>query len=480
MTKDLKPPVNNPARAKALEGAVTQAGTLRPLECWPDLALIGCWLGGSVGTQASRLKEFYGDVPIRDLGYLASEGHFTIPHEDHTASGIASLHTNYFEFIPEEAAYDPDPPVLSCHELEQGGCYAVLLTTAGGLYRYDIHDIVQVTGFYRRAPLLAFIRKGRDMTSITGEKMHVNHLLLFLEQILNGIQFGVFLFLVSAGLTLVLGIMNVVNLAHGSLYMLGAYISATFLTWTDNFLLAIVLMVPVILIIGILIELIVLRTMYDRDHMDQVLATFGLILFFNQGVIIVWGPDSQGMNIPAFLEGSIDIIPGVPYPIFRVAIIGAGLAMATFLFLLITRTKIGMLIRAGASNGQMVRALGVNIRLLFTVVFGLGAILAGFAGLMSGPISSVESGMGEDMLILAFVVIVIGGIGSIRGAVIASVLIGIVEMVGRSILPFLMKEYISEDAAQTAGPAVASMLMYILMALVLFLKPQGLFPAKTG
>jgi len=304
--------------------------------------------------------------------------------------------------------------------------------------------------------------------------------LLFVEQILNGIQFGVFLFLVSAGLTLVLGIMNVVNLAHGSLYMLGAYISATFLTWTDNFLLAIVLMVPVILIIGILIELIVLRTMYDRDHMDQVLATFGLILFFNQGVIIVWGPDSQGMNIPAFLEGSIDIIPGVPYPVFRVAIIGAGLAMATFLFLLITRTKIGMLIRAGASNGQMVRALGVNIRLLFTVVFGLGAILAGFAGLMSGPISSVESGMGEDMLILAFVVIVIGGIGSIRGAVIASVLIGIVEMVGRSILPFLMKEYISEDAAQTAGPAVASMLMYILMALVLFLKPQGLFPAKTG
>ena len=304
--------------------------------------------------------------------------------------------------------------------------------------------------------------------------------LLFVEQILNGIQFGVFLFLVSAGLTLVLGIMNVVNLAHGSLYMLGAYISATFLTWTDNFLLAIVLMVPVILIIGILIELIVLRTMYDRDHMDQVLATFGLILFFNQSVIIVWGPDSQGMNIPAYLEGSIDIIPGVPYPIFRVAIIGAGLAMATFLFLLITRTKIGMLIRAGASNGQMVRALGVNIRLLFTVVFGLGAILAGFAGLMSGPISSVESGMGEDMLILAFVVIVIGGIGSIRGAVIASVLIGIVEMVGRSILPFLMKEYISEDAAQTAGPAVASMLMYILMALVLFLKPQGLFPAKTG
>lgn len=173
----------DPARARALEHAAGRAGTLRPLECWPDLALIGCWLGGSVGTQARRLKEFYGDVPIRDLGYLASEGHFTIPHEDHTASGILALHSGYFEFIPEEAVDEPEPPVLSCHQLELGRRYAVLLTTAGGLYRYDIHDIVQVTGSYRQAPLLAFIRKGRDMTSITGEKMHVNHLLLALEQI---------------------------------------------------------------------------------------------------------------------------------------------------------------------------------------------------------------------------------------------------------------------------------------------------------
>ncbi len=304
--------------------------------------------------------------------------------------------------------------------------------------------------------------------------------LLFIEQLLNGIQFGVFLFLVSAGLTLVLGIMNVVNLAHGSLYMLGAYLGAAFLAWTGNFLLAIILMVPTILVIGVLVELIVLRTMYDRDHMDQVLATFGLILFFNQSVIILWGPESQTMNIPAFLEGNVEILPGVPYPIFRLAIIGVGLAIAVFLYYLITSTKMGMLIRAGASNGQMVRALGVNIRLLFTVVFGLGAILAGIAGLMSGPISSVESGMGEDMLILSFVVIVIGGIGSVRGAFVASVIIGVVETVGRSILPFLMKEFISEDAAQTAGPALASMLMYILMAAVLFFKPQGLFPAKTG
>jgi branched-chain amino acid transport system permease protein len=304
--------------------------------------------------------------------------------------------------------------------------------------------------------------------------------LLFLEQTLNGIQFGVFLFLVSAGLTLVLGIMNVVNLAHGSLYMLGAYISATFLAWTGSFILALVLMIPVILIIGILVELIVLRTMYDRDHMDQVLATFGLILFFNQAVILLWGPDSQPMNIPGFLDGSVEIFPDAPYPVYRLAIIAAGLLMALFLFVLITRTKTGMLIRAGASNGQMARALGVNIRFLFTIVFGLGAVLAGFAGMMNGPITSVESGIGEPMLILAFVVIVIGGIGSVRGALVASVIIGIVETVGRSILPFLMKEYISEDAAQTAGPAIASMLMYILMVLVLFFKPQGLFPARTG
>ena len=303
---------------------------------------------------------------------------------------------------------------------------------------------------------------------------------LFLEQLLNGVQFGVFLFLVSAGLTLVLGIMNVVNLAHGSLYMLGAYFAATFFTLTGSFVAALILMIPAILVVGVLVELVVLRWMYDRDHMDQVLATFGLILFFNQGVIVLWGPESQGMNIPAFLEGSVNIFPNAPYPIFRLAIIGAGALTAVFLFWLITQTRMGMLIRAGASNGAMVRALGVNIRLLFTVVFGLGAILAGFAGLMSGPISSVESGMGEDMLILAFVVIVIGGIGSVRGAVVASVLIGVVETVGRSILPFLMKEYISEDAAQTAGPAIASMLMYILMALVLFFKPQGLFPARSG
>ena len=305
-------------------------------------------------------------------------------------------------------------------------------------------------------------------------------LLLLLEQTLNGIQFGVFLFLISAGLTLVLGIMNVVNLAHGSLYMLGAYYAATLYAWTGSLLLALVVMVPASLATGIVIEVITLRTLYERDHMDQVLATFGLLLFFNELVRMVWGAEAQAMSIPDWLSGHVEIIPGIPYPAFRLAIIAVGLAVAVILYVLITRTRVGMLIRAGASNRAMVGALGVNIRILYTLVFGLGAVFAGLAGLMAGPILSVEPGMGEEMLILAFVVIVIGGIGSIRGALVASVLIGTVETVGRSILPAALGAVISTDSAQTAGPALASMLIYVLMAAVLFFKPQGLFPAKTG
>lgn len=304
--------------------------------------------------------------------------------------------------------------------------------------------------------------------------------LLLLEQTLNGIQFGVFLFMISAGLTLVLGIMNVVNLAHGSLYMLGAFYAATLMAWTGSFILALILTLPAMLVTGVLIEVITLRTMYERDHMDQVLATFGLILFFNEAVRMIWGPESQPMDIPEFLAGHMEFIPDAPYPIFRIAIIAAGLLVAVFLYFMITRTKTGMLIRAGASNRPMVGALGVNIRMLYTIVFGLGAVLAGFSGLMAGPILSVEIGMGEDMLILAFVVIVIGGIGSIRGAVVASIIVGIFETVGRSILPALLAQLVSSDAAQTAGPALSSMLIYIFMAAVLFFRPEGLFPARTG
>ena len=299
---------------------------------------------------------------------------------------------------------------------------------------------------------------------------------LLLEQLLNGVQFGVFLFLVSAGLTLVLGIMNVVNLAHGSLYMLGAYFAATFYAWTGSLWIAFFLMVPTSLLIGILVEIITLRRLYSRSHMDQVLATFGLILFFNEGVKMIWGAESQNMPIPESLSDPT-LIFDIPYPTYRLVIIGVGLLIAIVLFLFISRTRTGMLIRAGASNGPMIRALGVNIRLLYTIIFGLGSFLAGLAGLMAGPILSVESGMGEDMLILAFVVIVIGGIGSIRGAVVASILVGVFDVIGRSFLPDLLLKVVASDIAETAGPALASMLIYILMILVLFFRPEGLFPA---
>jgi len=305
-------------------------------------------------------------------------------------------------------------------------------------------------------------------------------LLLLLEQTLNGIQFGVFLFLISAGLTLVFGIMNMVNLAHGSLYMLGAYYGATLVGLTGSFLLALVLTIPLALLTGMILEVIALRTLYQRDHMDQVLATFGLILFFNELVRLVWGAEAQAMPLPGIFDGNVEIIPGVPYPVFRLVIIGVGILVALFLYILISKTRIGMLIRAGASNRTMVGALGVNIRFLYTVVFGLGAALAAIAGVMAGPILSVEPGMGEEMLILAFVVIVVGGIGSIRGAVVASIIVGVFETVGRSTLPDLLTMILPVDTAQTAGPALASMLIYILMAAVLFFKPEGLFPARTG
>jgi branched-chain amino acid transport system permease protein len=262
--------------------------------------------------------------------------------------------------------------------------------------------------------------------------------------------------------------------------MVGAFLGATFFQLTGSWYLAVVLTVPCTLAVGVLLEVITLRTFYTRDHLDQVLATFGLILFFNEAVRLIWGPASQRLQMPDSLAGYVEIIAGAPYSVFRLVIIAAGLVVALFLFLLITRTRIGMLIRAGASNRAMVGALGVNVPTLFTLVFGLGAALAGLAGVMAGPVLSVEPGMGEEMLILAFVVIVIGGIGSVRGAFVASVIVGIVETLGRSVLPFVMQQFLETDAAQTAGPAVASMLIYILMAAVLFFRPEGLFPARSG
>ena len=285
-------------------------------------------------------------------------------------------------------------------------------------------------------------------------------ILIFIQG-LNGLQLGVMLFLMAAGLTLVFGVMNLINLAHGSLYMLGAYLAATFQQHTGSFLLAVLLARPLTILIGMLIEVIALRSLYDRDHLDQVLATFALILFFNELVRIIWGPQAYFMAVPELLSGYIRILPGVTYPVFRLAIIAVGLAVALLMYLLIGHTRLGMLIRAGATNREMVGALGVNIRLLYTMVFGLGAALAGLAGMMAGPILSVEVGMGESIIILTFVVIVIGGIGSIRGAFIASIAVGVADTFGRVLLP----------------PALASMVIYILMAAVLYWRPQGLFPA---
>jgi branched-chain amino acid transport system permease protein len=302
--------------------------------------------------------------------------------------------------------------------------------------------------------------------------------ILFFEQLLNGVQLGVMLFLMAAGLTLVLGIMNLVNLAHGSLYMVGAYLTISAAQWTGSYLAGLVLGLAGTLLVGMAIEVVALRPLYSRDHLDQVLATFGLILFFNELVAMVWGRASLFAALPTWLQGHVELLPGSIYPLYRLAIIGVGLAVAALLWYVVTRTRLGMLIRAGASNRTMVAALGINIQLMYTVVFGFGAALAGLAGMMAGPIYSVQPGMGELILIQVFVVIVIGGIGSIRGALVGAVIVGTVDTLGRAFLKPLLGSMISPTAAEAAGPALASMLIYLLMALVLALRPSGLFPAR--
>ena len=302
--------------------------------------------------------------------------------------------------------------------------------------------------------------------------------ILLLEQTLNGFQFGILLFLLAAGLTLIFGIMDLINLAHGSLYMMGAYFAATFTQWTDSFLLGAMLALLASMLFGVILEVIALRTLYTRSHLDQVLATFGLILFLNEFVRLIWGPIGLDIPLPDVLNGSLELFFGIHYPAFRLAIIAVGIAVAFLLYLLVSHTKIGMLIRAGASNRQMVSALGVNINLLYTIVFGLGAALAGLAGLMAAPIMTVEIGMGEGILMITFVVIVIGGVGSIRGAFVAALLVGFIDPVGRSFLPDILGLFVSNDFADTAAPAISSMLIYVLMAIILAIRPQGLFPPK--
>jgi branched-chain amino acid transport system permease protein len=300
------------------------------------------------------------------------------------------------------------------------------------------------------------------------------------EQVLNGLQFGVMLFLLAAGLTLVFGIMNLVNLAHGSLYMVGAYLATAAFGWTGSFVLAALFALAATLAVGMLVEVLTLRTLYERDHLDQVLATFGLILFFNEAVAIVWGRAALFTTVPRALSGQITLLPGLRYPAYRAVIILIGLAVALLLYLVVNRTRLGMLIRAGASNRTMVAALGVNVRVLYTVVFGFGAALAALGGVMAGPIYTVLPGMGEEILIQVFVVIVIGGIGSIRGALVGAVVVGMVDTLGRAFLKPMLSTVIGPSAANDAGPALATMLIYLLMAVVLFFRPQGLFPAVRG
>ena len=300
---------------------------------------------------------------------------------------------------------------------------------------------------------------------------------LIAEQTLNGLQLGVMLFLLAAGLTLVFGIMNLVNLAHGALYMVGAYLTTFFFQQTGSYLLAVMLGLAGTLAVGVVTELVALRTLYERDHLDQVLATFGLILFFNELIVILWGRAAIYSTIPDYLSGHVQIGGNLSYPLYRLMIIGVGLAVALLLWFVVSRTRLGMLIRAGASNRAMVAALGVNIRLLYTIVFGFGAALAGLAGLLAGPIYSVQPGMGELILIQVFVVIVIGGIGSIRGALAGALIVGMVDTLGRAFLKPMLSHVISPSAADTAGPALASMLIYLLMAVVLAFRPAGLFPS---
>lgn len=283
---------------------------------------------------------------------------------------------------------------------------------------------------------------------------------LFIEQSLNGVQLGVQLFLMSAGLTLVFGIMNLINLAHGSLYMAGAFFAAMFVKLTGNFLLAIALAIPCTAIMGVLMEFVVLRRFYARGHLDQVLVTFGLILIFNDLVRLVWGVVPVPMPVPAMLSGSVEIMQGVLYPAFRLAILAVGLVVALGLYFVVVHTRAGMWIRAGASNRPMASALGVDVQLVFALVFAAGAALAGLAGMMAGPITAVQVGMGEPILILALVVTVIGGIGSIRGAFIAALMIGVVDTFGRVLLPH----------------ALGSMVIFMLMAIILAWRPKGLFP----
>ncbi len=301
--------------------------------------------------------------------------------------------------------------------------------------------------------------------------------ILLLEQSLNGLQFGLMLFLLAAGLTLVFGIMDMINLAHGSLYMVGAYLAATASAATGSFTLGLLAGVAGAALFGALLETTLLRRLYTRDHLSQVLGTFAILLMCNEAVRMVWGSQPIALSPPAALAGPVELLPGFSYPSYRLLIIGVGLAVGLALWVLITRTRVGMQVRAGASNREMAMAMGTNVKRLFTALFALGAALCGVAGGLLGPLLAVQVGMGESILILAFVVIVIGGIGSVRGALFGALLVGVVDTAGRTLIPLAFERLMPRELADNAGPAVASILIYLLMAAVLFWKPRGLFPS---
>ncbi len=301
---------------------------------------------------------------------------------------------------------------------------------------------------------------------------------LFAIQILNGLQLGLLMFMVAAGLTLVFGVMDFINLAHGVQYMIGAYLAAVMIALTGHYVVGLVLALIGVLLIGLLLEHVVFRPLYQRSHLDQVLATFGLILFLNQGVKMVFGASPLSVPIPSWFEGAVLLGDGILYPLYRFVIIAAGLIMALLLWLGVEKTRIGMQVRAGASHPDMLSALGVDVRRLFMLIFALGSVLAGFAGALAAPILSVEPGMGDQILILAFVVIVIGGIGSIRGAFAGALLVGLIDTLARSYMVDVLRLFTGAAAARGIANGLSSMFIYILMAIVLFLRPQGLFPAR--
>ena len=301
---------------------------------------------------------------------------------------------------------------------------------------------------------------------------------LLIEQALNGLQFGLMLFLLAAGLTLVFGVMDMINLAHGSLYMIGAFLAAWLVGLTGSFVIGVLGAVGLTGLFGMALEAALLRTLYARDHLSQVLATFALILILNDGVKMLFGTDLP-LSAPAALSGPVELLPGLQYPAYRLLILGVGSALAIALYLLVQKTRMGALVRAGASNRAMATAMGTNISALFTLVFGIGAALCAVAGALLGPLLAVQVGMGENILILAFVVIVIGGIGSIRGALVGSVLVGCIDTLGRTGLQQLFREFLPAQWASAAGPAIASIAVYVFMAVVLAVRPQGLFPART-